>query len=418
MERKRKIIAALADLKQDIAGPVPVDIVSKWNQGPKNADRQSDILKPYERHGYLVSTDSSGLSRLTAERSLLEVMKIVSEPKEVIFEMGRSLGGKGVGIWAADNSQMFYDESQVEAAKLVDSMAAAQKVIHQGLVQVGMGIHKGVFWEIGHGMFGPEVELLEAITEDFVSAKEIIISDTVQKDLQTKWPDILIQREDLKKASRLFFSVNYDDLGQQHQSFQLPSAQKITKDNFYPFPFSSEFFLALKNMGQGAAAEEQLQKYFVNKVVILIKVYHHKSALLLNELTDWVVINAVINEILVRYDVKLVKSNGDLGIFVADKDSEAVEFAEEVLLAMRSSNDKVSIGLARGDVLLFNLDDGGMDIAGGAVNEASKISEDIPEQNTLYAEDTVIVPAHHLAKFEPFALEKSGVILKGMRYRL
>ena len=97
MNKKQKIITSLADLKQDIAGPIPVEIVSKWTKSSRTEEDQVGILKPYERRGYVVSSDSSGLSRLTAERTLFDVMKIVSEPKEVIFQLGREIGGYGVG---------------------------------------------------------------------------------------------------------------------------------------------------------------------------------------------------------------------------------------------------------------------------------------------------------------------------------
>lgn len=417
MDKKRKIIAALADLKQEIAGPIPVDIVSQWTKGQKTPHQQKIILQPFERHGYLVSTDSSGLARLTAERSLLEVMKIVSEPKEVIYHLGREIGGKGVGVWAADNSEMFYPSEKISAQQVLDSMAAAQKVIHRGPLQVGMAMHRGNYWEIGQGMFGEDAEMLELVAEDFTEAKEIVVSETFKADLHEEKHVYLSKREDLGNFKTDFFSVDYDDFGQAYAQFVPPSVEQlVTAEHFYPFPFDRAFFLALKQWGQATGHEDVLQSYFSQKTVLLIKVYHQKMRLLLDQLTDWVVVNAILNEIAVKYDVSLVKSNGDLAIFVADRDSEAVELAEDVLTSMKDSEDKVSIGLSRGEVMLFDLEGGGRDIAGGPVNVASKISEDIQDQNSLYVEASVEVPLHHRAHYESFALEKSGVTLEGLRY--
>ncbi len=417
MDRKRKIIASLADLRQDIAGPIPVSIISQWQQSAKTRHDQRVILEPLERQGFIVSTDSAGLSRLTAERNLLEVLDLVSQPKEVVYAMGKQIGGRGVGLWAADNSQMFYPADSVSTHQLLDRMAAAQKVIHRGPVQVGMSMHRGKFWEIGQGMFGEEVDLVEAVAENFTEAKEIVVSETFKSELDSKYHPLLSPREDLSELDKKFFTVDYDDLGNDFHLFKLPDPAELNPNHFYPFAFSSDFFLALKQMKTSARAQEKLGGYFFDKVVLLVKVYHKKERLLLDQLTDWVVVNALLNEIAVKYDVDLVKSNGELGIFVADRDSEAIALAEEILLYMRKGDDQVSVGIARGDVLLFKLDAGGKDIAGGAVNIASKISEDVPDRNSLFIDDSVSGPAHHLEKYEQFVLEKSNVKLRGLKYK-
>lgn len=418
MNKKRKIITSLADLKQDIAGPIPVEIISEWVKSEHDEGEQMRILRPYKRDGYVVSADSSGLSRLTAERSLFEVMKIVSEPKEIIFNLGRGIGGRGVGVWAADNSQMFYPDETVEVGRLIDTMSAAQKIIHRGLLQVGMAIHRGTFWEIGEGMFGEDADLVEAVAEDFTSAKEIVLSDAVRREWDSAQHELLSLREDLGDFGEKFYSLDYDDLGNFAHEILLPTYEELTEEHFYPFPFTREFFLAMKSMHESEASLERMKKYYSGKTVLLIKVYHKKMRYLLDQLTDWVVVNAILNEIAVKYDVELVKSNGDLAIFVAECDAEVVSLAEEVLLSMKDSEDKVSIGLARGDVLVFDLDGGGRDIAGGAVNVASKVSEDIEDENSLYVEASVEVPLSHMQHYEEFEISKSGVILKGLRYLL
>lgn len=402
----------MADLRQEFAGTVPVEVIKAWEVSTKQSHDQNEILRPFEREGYYVTTDSAGLSRLTAERTLIEVMRLVSEPKEIIFEHGRAIGGRGVGIWAADNSAMFYDAGRVSADQLVEKMAAAQKRIHSGPLQIGMGIHRGKFWELGMSLFGEQADLVEHISEEFTEGQEIVLSETVRSELQSDWHGLLTLREDLTGFKTPFYHLNYDEMT-LWEGFDSGLMQSPKPENFYPFPFSSDFFLAMKRNNQA-----ELESFYKNKVVIMIKNYHHKERLLLQELTDWVVVNAVWMEIAQKYDVEVVKSNGDLGIFVADRDSEAVEFAEDLLLSSRSGNDRVSIGLCRGDVLLFKLDgDAGKDIAGGAVNIASKISEDVEGNDTFYVESSVQIPSHHLSKFESFAIEKSKVVIAGQRYK-
>lgn len=417
MDRKRKIIAALADLKQEIAGPIPVDIVSKWTRSDKTPHQQKTILQPFERRGYLAATDSAGLSRLTSERTLLEVMKMVSEPKEIIHLFGRKIGGEGVGVWAADNSLMFYDSEKVAAASLLEAMSAAQKAIRRGPVQVGMGIHRGTFWEIGRGMFGEEAELVERVSEEHTAGGEIVLSETVRADWAEQFQVRLQRREDLALETD-FFTLNYDQMGGEGLDLELPAVGLLPGGDTYPLPFDEKFFLALKQMDAAPEHREVLQSYFRQKIVMLVKVYHQKTRLLLDQLTDWVVVNAILNEMAVKYDLQTVKSNGDLAIFVADDVNEALGLAEEILTSMAASEDRVSIGLAAGEVLLFDLAGGaGRDIAGGPVNLASKISEDIPDQDSLYVDSSIVIPAHHLSKYEKYRLEKSGVVLQGRRFR-
>jgi hypothetical protein len=405
MERKRKIIAALADLKQDLAGPIPVSLISKWISSSKDPLTHDLILKPYEKRGYLAASDSSGLSRLTAERDLVEVLNIVSQPKEIIYSHGIKIGGRGVGTWCADNTEMFYDEA-IPAELILEQMAAAQKRIHQQLLQVGLAIHKGVFWEINGGMFGPDAVMLEEAAENETDAKEIMLSETVREILQKKFHGNLSRREDLN-FTQAFYSLNYDDL--EGSGYEL---------NFrYPLPFSLEFYKAMKHYGISEEAKKVIGEHFVRKTVVLAKVYHQEQPLLLEELTEWAVINTIVNEIAGKYDLQTIKSNGDLGIFVTDSEEEALQFAEELLLTLRKSQDMVSIGVASGEVMIFGLDQGGMDIAGGPVNIASKISEDIAEKNTLYVHDSVDKKFLNHQKFEPFEMSKSNVLIRGYRYK-
>lgn len=411
MDRKRKIIAALADLKQEIAGVIPVDLISLWQKSLRNAAAERSILRLHEKVGFMVNTDSAGLSKLTAQKSLVEVMRMVSQPKEIIYGIGRQIGGRGIGVWAADNTQMFYQDIGID--ELLEAMVAAQKQVSLGPLKVGMGIHYGVYWEIGQGMFGVDAELIDEVSEEYTAAGEIVLSDKCFDDSSLqKWQMNLLKRSDLDEHfQKKFWSFNYEKFSGKEFEVDLNA-----EDLIYPLPFDRKFYQALRQMEKSADARNVLEEFFANKVVVLVKIYHNKANFLLDQLTDWVVMNAFTTEIAERYEVETIKSNGDLGIFVADSDSEAVQFAEDVLLSMVRSEDRVSIGLARGDILLFNLEGGGKDLAGGAVNIASKISEDVPGHNTLYVEESVQIPEVQRNKFEAFAMDKSGVVICGNKY--
>src|SRR3954469_860406 len=76
-----KVIPALANLTQDIAGPVPVRLLQDWAKGEQNLDAAQTLLNSFRIMGTVVTTDSSGLSKVTREMDLLEVVQWISDPK-------------------------------------------------------------------------------------------------------------------------------------------------------------------------------------------------------------------------------------------------------------------------------------------------------------------------------------------------
>ena len=67
-----KVIPALADLTQDIAGPVPVDLLHRWATGDQDLAAAATLLSPFQIQGTVVSTDTSGLSRSEEHTSELQ----------------------------------------------------------------------------------------------------------------------------------------------------------------------------------------------------------------------------------------------------------------------------------------------------------------------------------------------------------
>lgn len=120
-------IKSVAMLTQEIAGNIPIDLIHKWNMGAKTKDRQGELLKPYIIYGVAVSSDSAGLSKLSSSRPLLEVVWLIHQPKEIIFARGRAIGGRPIGIWAADNTFMFYPSDTCAPADVIAAIVQAQE---------------------------------------------------------------------------------------------------------------------------------------------------------------------------------------------------------------------------------------------------------------------------------------------------
>ncbi len=169
---------------------------------------------------------------------------------------------------------------------------------------------------------------------------------------------------------------------------------KVT-NSVYPIPFSKDFYQELTRLPyQEITSSANLnlkkinKKYSYLKTVILIKIIHQERNFLLDELADWILANSIIEKITEFHEVQKIKSNGSLGIFVCDKNKVAINFAKD-LRENLNGLFTVSIGLCRGNVLIFDLGKDVFEIAGDPVNVASKIAEDSGEKNCILVESSV-----------------------------
>jgi class 3 adenylate cyclase len=72
-----------------------------------------------------------------------------------------------------------------------------------------------------------------------------------------------------------------------------------------------------------------------------------------------------------------VKTTGLVGIYLFDAPRHAVAFARKLRQVMAEQRVAIRVGIDTGRVLLFELGGGTMDLAGGPVNIASKLAQDL-----------------------------------------
>jgi hypothetical protein len=398
---KRFIAPALADLSQDIAGVIPVDLIQNWAETPKDLVAQKKLLAPHTKIGTVVSSDSAGLSKLASQKTLLEVMKLVSEPKEIIFSYGKHIGGEAVGIWAADNTQMFYGEG-IDPSSIIHQMVLAQKEIEALAVKVGLCAHHGEFILLGGGIFGHDAELVEEIAENHTSGGEILVTNLLKQKLSSEIIKNLTQ-----SAHEHALKINYSGLSILGEK---------SKDYMYPTPFTVDFFEAVRNidLSDSSQLEKMYQKYSFDKIVVLTKVNHTPRTLLLDSLTDWTLANAITTNLAKTYGIEMIKSNGSLGIYVTESIEQAVEFSLDLRIAMRDNGYIVTTGISKGEVLIFPLENGDKEIAGNPVNVASKVAEDAGEQGCIFIESSADSMESD-GNVEEFEISISGVSIKGKK---
>ena len=121
---------ALFDISQDIIGSLPLTLIKNWLVSEQTQQATLELLEPYKVKGYAISSDSAGLTKLTKQKGLLEILAIINKPKEVVYSVGTAIGGEGVGIWAADNTQMFYPAS-VQPETLLSALLTIQRQISE-----------------------------------------------------------------------------------------------------------------------------------------------------------------------------------------------------------------------------------------------------------------------------------------------
>ncbi len=394
---RRLLSPALADLRQDIAGSVPLDVVFAWADSAGDQAAHDRILAPYLVQGTVVSSDASGLSRLSKERPLIDVLRLVQEPKETIHAHGAAIGGEAIGVWAADNTQMFYPAS-VDPADVVGAMAAALAENAGQEVRVGMAAHQGTYLRLAGGLFGADAEFVEHVAEDHTKGGELVLSGSVRDAVERRFPGTTTPAPDIRVAGDTLFRFRAARV-----------APTVKSAGNYPAPFDRAFVEFLRTRGTTESAQEAfLSRYRRTDTVVFLKVRHRETRFLLDRLADWADASAAARQAAAGNGADCIKCNGDIGIFLCPSLAAGTSSARALRDAVNAAGFPCNVGVADGESFVFPLDQGGRDIAGVPVNLSSKLSEEMG-----HVPDSVHVL--NGAEGEPFTCTISGVELRGCR---
>jgi len=406
-----KVIPALADLTQDIAGPLPVRLLTDWATGAQDLDAASGLLSAFEIDGTVVSTDTSGLSRMTQAMDLLDVINVVSRPKEIVHALGRAIGGRGIGTWVADNTEMIFP-SGIEPETIVDTMGEVQTRIEERLpIRIGMCIHKGRFFEIGGGLYGRDADVVEYLAENCAGGGEILLTDSVLGDLSVVPADL---------EAKVF-----TEEALQLQAWLLKSKRRMPhleeRETAYPHPFPAEFYALLPRLNNAAEATELKQmiysRWLRERVVVFIALHRdQEDARSLSGLLDALVENALM-ETVVRDTApqdSIASSAGGIAIVTFAGASEALDYARTAQARLAANGLPVRVAIDTGPVLLFQNSHGPSGITGDPINIASKLSEDTGRTGRISVSARAARQLGGRVSGENFEIRISGVVLAGM----
>lgn len=408
-----KVIPALADLTQDIAGPLPVELLREWVTGHQDLAKAAALLGSFEVSGTVVATDTSGLTRMTEERDLLDVLALVSQPKEIVHALGTAVGGRAIGTWVADNTEMHYPpDTPVES--VVEAMSEAQaRIERDAQVKIGMCVHAGDFYEIGGGLYGRDADAVEYLAERFAAPGEILLTHEAAARL-----DGGIARERRRELD----VVHPPGVFTLASKPRLPGASTV-EGTAYPHPYPEEFFrslIALRSAASPAALRAEIYGSLLQERVIVFMARERELleaanlATLLDSLAANALMEAVVNQSAAAR-THVASLGGGLAILSFEEAQQAVDLSLAMRDAFVESGLPVKIGIDAGPVLLLAKTRGASGISGDAVNIASKISEDVGVVNMVSVTARVAQRVRGLAGAEPFTAKVSRVNVTGVR---
>jgi class 3 adenylate cyclase len=377
---------ALFDLAQDIVGGLPFRLLEAWLESDQTEADAMRLLAACRVTGYNVVSDSTGLTRLTAERGLMEILAIIDQPKSIVHAVGTALGGEGVGIWAADNTQMFYPAA-VAAERLLAALLTVQdEVARRCAVKIGIAAHFGDFYGASGGLYGDESDAIEDLAENHTAGGEVVVSDAVVRRLPPAHGFTLVATGAATGLGALWRVADGPRL-----------SLGTSTTTRYPIPYSDAFHADLVRfegrLGDRELARELTAKYTLHKVVVLIERHGQdadsRAVALFNNLS----LSAMMKDTGLRHldgeHGAEVKVSGPIAIYTFDEPARALEFARAFRRALAAGGIDCRIGVDLGPVLVFDLAGGGKDIAGMPVNIASKMAQDCGAWGKLYLSDRV-----------------------------
>ncbi len=401
--------AGFFDLTQDLSRGLPIEIIERWTRSDHSLETALKLLEPTRIECAVVSTDSAGLTLMTERRGLIEMLALINRPKELIHAFGSAVEGAAVGVWAADNTEMFYPASTTADDLVSMLLAAIDEIDRTCEVRIGAAAHWGNFFLLAGGLYGGDADRVERIAEDFTSGGEVVVTPELAARLQNGGSFQLTPRTDLPA-----------DLAPAYRVEDGPRASGLQADDFaYPFPYSDKFYDDLAryaaDSGNMTLLESIHQRYNRRRAVVLIEREREESDVpeisVLNELALSAAMTRLGAALLRDTGGTEIKTAGSIGIFTFPESVPALEFAQQFRQAFLDQGIQSRIGIDEGEVLVFDLDSGLIDIAGMPVNLASKLAQDCGEFGKIYMTQAAARSAGVGTGFEAQTFQVSGVTL-------
>jgi hypothetical protein len=399
----------------DIAGPLPSGILRDWLTGDQSSDRASELLKPYLVTGTVVSSDSSGLSRLTRTQGVIEVQSAISRMKEIVHSMGVAMGGRAPGgEWIADNTQMFFPES-VPTDELVAGIVETHRRFPPGGLKAGFCLHFGTFYEISGGLYGREADLVELIAEEHTEGDETVITEAVRARLSNASQFAMTPRADLAEIAPVY---RVESAPKFERTVALTRATMR-----YPLPFSDDLYDLLRDLSEPQRAQDALgqirHRFQVTRTVVLIETGTGAMADPLDILESMVgsVSAGKLLNTMIGAGAEVIENARGLLLLTFEDGQKALDTTLEITREIAAGGNPVRVGIDRGPILLVP-EKGGWRVLGSPVNLASKQAHELGQPGKIYMTFRATLGVKLPPPVSRYEATVSGVEMEGMIVRV
>ncbi|MEU7742750.1 adenylate/guanylate cyclase domain-containing protein [Nonomuraea sp. NPDC049158] len=386
------------DAEPRSAAGLPLALIEQWRDTGQSHEDARRLLGRYATRGYSVVSDSAGLTKLSQRLGLLEVLALIDRPKRILHARTTAIGGTAVGVWAADNAQMFHPES-ADAGVLLSALLKVQDEIERSCrVRIGIGAHRGSFYGLAGGLYGPEADAIEDIAENHTEGGELVVTGAVVDRLPPGHSFVLRRKDGPESlVGAVYHVLDGPRQADVRSAAHRPHDPRPAEDLRYPIPYSAAFYADLLRLERcpedvelaGRLAAEHLQ----DRTVVLVERSVAAAETPELGLLRGLALSAVLREaglaLMPARGAVEIKIAGPLALYLFEEAAPAVRFARCLRAGLAEHEIVCRIGVAAGPVLAGETPGGGWDVAGAPVNLASKMAQDLGRPGRVYLSEAV-----------------------------
>lgn len=401
-------LASLFDAASQLEPAVPLELLMAWSASDQSEATAEALMADYRVEGTCMLGDASGLSRLSRELPLAEVLAMLHKPKSMVMAAGLEAGGEAINGWTADNTALWFPahvSPNIVARCAADLIASFQPLPFQ----MSFGLHYGAFYKVGNVLLGPAFQTLEHIAENEVPAGKIWASTDFCGQTGAAYP------------------VAHEGHGLcMHDIHSAGEASRCFADCrvAYPHAFDGTFFRLLDMYARASLEEmpvlrESLEAHASREGFVLFFAYRLSDTsglvgVLSQQLED-TMLRSRFAEMPMPPGAGWIKAGGGIGIVQGESLEALLDAAKQIGTLCAELEVEVAFGIDHGEYFLFEQHDGDKDVAGSPINIASKLSEDAGEMGSILISEAAWRTNRPA---EPRRIQVSGVEITAMQLAL